>query len=294
MRPEKNKEYDAFGPWILIIGEDYALPRLFLPYKSLLDGAILTFKIPRNIERRRANPDMHLYDAVIGIFETSILILNRNDDKVIQTRLKLNHIHAIDNTIQLLHGEVCLYTDYGCIKIEYNAVSEHIIEQAINLIRELSNYPKRALKLRSLDYDVKTIDYLFVNLINREKELDSKIKLVAYQPKLDLHPSKGLFGKIISSFFRKYNLTCTAFLTNGNELIIINRTAPLVEKEDHNYSYSYIYLPIYKIDSVTIGNHAKESSLSELKLKVLKYEFASYFNESNFGIKELTERIQRF
>lgn len=59
-------EYDAFGPWIYEVDGEHPLPRLFAPYVRERVDALMLLKILRDIERRRATPDMELYDYVVG------------------------------------------------------------------------------------------------------------------------------------------------------------------------------------------------------------------------------------
>ena len=82
-------EYDAFGPWIYEITEAHPLPALFAPYVRSEETPLMLFKIPRDIERRRATPDMDLYDYVVGAYEERLLILKRVEHTV---ELSLIHI----------------------------------------------------------------------------------------------------------------------------------------------------------------------------------------------------------
>ena len=69
-------EYNAFGPWAYEISEKYPLPPLFAPYFTADDKAVIKIKIPREIERRNAEPGMDLYDYVVALYEDRLLILN--------------------------------------------------------------------------------------------------------------------------------------------------------------------------------------------------------------------------
>ena len=75
-------EYDAFGPWIYKITEKNPMPALFFPYYKENNNYLMLIKIPRDIERRKAKPDMDLYDYVIGMYEEYGYILKRNGKEV--------------------------------------------------------------------------------------------------------------------------------------------------------------------------------------------------------------------
>jgi hypothetical protein len=245
-------EYDAFGPWIYVIDEQHKLPKLYREYKDLLSDALIAIKIPRSIERRRANADMHLYDAVIALFPTYLLSLNRDGDNVIETRVSLNDIYAIKNTIFLLQGTLLLYNIKTISKIGYNSVSAEIINDLIDKIRSLKSYQPQPLRLSAMHYDTDTIDYLYVNLINRLKKSEENIRFIAYQPTVAAPARDGFFGKLLDKFSPKLSLSCTAFITNDKELIIIERQAKIIEKGKTGYAYSYLYLPIIHIGDMTI------------------------------------------
>ena len=59
-------EYDAFGPWIYEVHNVDELPRLYQNAGIDPTTCSLVLKIPRNIERRDATPDMHLYDHLVS------------------------------------------------------------------------------------------------------------------------------------------------------------------------------------------------------------------------------------
>ncbi len=63
-------EYDSFGPWVFEISEQCPIPALFEPNVNSDNNTLLSIKIPRDIERRNANPEMHLYNYVVNLYET--------------------------------------------------------------------------------------------------------------------------------------------------------------------------------------------------------------------------------
>src|SRR5660398_172964 len=70
-------EYDAFGPWIYEVRRPDEVPRLFRSHPLDLANALLTVKVPREIERRVANPSMDLYDNLLSLGPESITVLSR-------------------------------------------------------------------------------------------------------------------------------------------------------------------------------------------------------------------------
>lgn len=284
-----TKEFDAFGPWVYEIGEEHELPPLFQKYRHLQDSALIMFKIPRHIERRNANPNMHLYDAVIGVFENHVLLLYRFGDSIKEQRVNSKDLQAIEVTQALLSGKLKFYTDTRIFTISYNTVSQYVITKAINIIRAQQNYPAYNSKLKPMSYSIDTIEYLYVNLLNRLKQNEPDAELVAYQPNIQLSKRKGLSGMLQ----RKPDIRCTAFVSNKKEIIIISRTSAFKKQNEVQYSYTYTYLPISKIKSVRRENYNKDSDIYVLTLRTDKHCFSVLFDRTGRNIKELYEELRR-
>lgn len=90
-------EYDAFGTWIYKITEKHLMPPLFIPYYKEEKDYLMLIKIPRDIERRKANPDMDLYDYVIGMYDNYGYILKRKDKEVEEIRFYYDEVESIEN-----------------------------------------------------------------------------------------------------------------------------------------------------------------------------------------------------
>lgn len=285
MNVNRTKEFDAFGPWVYEIGEEHDLPPLFNKYRHFQDSALMMFKIPRHIERRNANPDMHLYDAVVGIFENHVILLYRFGDSVKEQKINNKDLEAIDVTQALLSGKLKFYTDTRIFTVCYNTVSQHVITKAINIIRAQQNYPIHNSKLKPMSYSINTIEYLYVNLLNKLKQNNSDAELVAYQPNIVL-PKKGLL-------FKKPDIRCTAFVSNKREIIIISRTSAFKKQNDVQYSYTYTYLPISKIKSVRKDVYNKDSDINVLTLRTGKHSFSVLFDRTGRNVKEFYEELRK-
>ena len=139
MNNNRSFEYDAFGPWVYLIDGPHKLPPLFADYKEMLSGAKVCFKVPRWIERQKANPKMNLYDSVVGIFEKEIILLERKTRGQKEfhelSRIDMTGITAIHKKICLLKGQLIILTKDKPLSIGYNTISDDIIDSAISLIR---------------------------------------------------------------------------------------------------------------------------------------------------------------
>ena len=292
MNQTRTKEYDAFGPWVFQIDEHHGMPPLFSGYAHLQDKAVMMFKVPRKIERRNANPHMHLYDAVVGLFDTHLLLLSRYKNSVHERRVEYSDIQAIRNVQCLLLGELLLYTNTNIIKINYNTVSENVISKAITIIRDLQNNKTGSLGLPAMSYDFNNVDHLYVNLLKKIEREDERTKLIAYQPTITLPKKGGVLRSIARFFTATPSLQCTAFVCNDRDIIIISRTSAFKSPKEVSYSYSYTFLPIARIRVVARESFDKESTLFKLALHTKSHNFEVLYNASNTGITQLYDKLR--
>jgi len=284
-------EYNAFGPWIYIINETHPIPPIFERFSDAAYRSIMAFKIPRNIERRKANENMHLYDCIVCIFKTSMLIVDRDGDDLYERRIEFSDVHAIRNFKALLKGELTIYTKKEKILITYNTVSDDIISQAIHMILDLSKNPEVALKLPVMAYTLKSIGHLFKNTIDKLRRIDDSINLIAYQPERQLSNADQFWGKLKSLFSPELKLLDIAFTSNNRELIIISRSSGVKDVRQEDYAYTYMFIPYHHIRMIDAPQDSKGDSLKKLHVGSSCYNFELTFDNSNIGLDSLLLEI---
>ena len=132
-------EYDAFGPWVYEIDGDHPLPPLFVPYVDSSRAYRMLFKIPRNIERRKATPDMDLYDQVVGADDEAVYVWTRREKTVESTVVPLREVTGVRLYQRLLLGICTIYGQDGGTEIRYNTVSASVMRKFAELLR--GEYP---------------------------------------------------------------------------------------------------------------------------------------------------------
>ncbi|GGN32396.1 hypothetical protein GCM10010109_53410 [Actinoplanes campanulatus] len=131
-------EFDAFGPWIDEVTDVDGLPRLYRD--SGLDPRAhrLVLKVPRDIERRNANPHMHLYDYVIAVGDEILTVLIRHEDTYGTARIPFDRIAAIRDGVRLLNGQLTIHTlDGPALTIPYNGSAGAPVRDLIRVLREV-------------------------------------------------------------------------------------------------------------------------------------------------------------
>ncbi|NII42615.1 hypothetical protein E9228_003289 [Curtobacterium flaccumfaciens] len=132
----RDDEYDAFGPWIDEVDSVALTPRLYRDHPIDFDTALLVLKVPRDIERRNANPSMHLYDALIIVMPNTITVLVRSGDTYTTRVAQLDDVFAVEDSVHLLDGRLTIhFTNRAPIAVHYNGSARGSIGRLVDLLR---------------------------------------------------------------------------------------------------------------------------------------------------------------
>ncbi|WP_062464926.1 hypothetical protein [Demequina soli] len=120
----QSVEYARFGPWIDAVAHHDDVPRLFRDHPVDLAAARLVLKVPRNIPRRDATPDMDLYDHLLVVDDAGLTVLSRDGHDADRRRpapprgftadrIALADIVALEDSVNLLRGRYRIHTRDG-------------------------------------------------------------------------------------------------------------------------------------------------------------------------------------
>ena len=232
-------EYDAFGPWVYDVDGEHPLPPLFVPFVDMSKSWRMLLKIPRDIERRRATPDMDLYDFVVGADDAGIQIWSRREKAVESTRIAYRDITGIRLYQRLLHGVCTLYSAGGPVILTYNTVSADVMRRFGDLVRaEYGGGVSAAAPLRG-DPDLRETD-VDIWLYNQMRDLRDRgvcFTLDAYQPCWsDTRTDRHLPWK------RKEEFAGTLYLHNEREVLLLRSGKP-EKKGEQTYSAEFTAIP---------------------------------------------------
>lgn len=290
----KSKEYDAFGPWILEINDEYPMPPLYIKHYHEKETPLMLIKIPRNIDRRNATPDMNLYDYVVGMFASYLYILKRVRNSVEEKRVWYKDIVAVRSTAALLSGELVFFLKGEAIIINYNTVSKEIMDTLADIIRGKYSTEIHCLDIAPLEYDINKIEHYYALLIDQMKRKDAKIRMVAYQPLWKLEPKYPRLNKAFSFLIRRKVLSNTALITNDRELIILERELPVRYIKSPDFTYSCLYLPYQTITDVETADALGIRECKTLKIRVQDKLFSFLYGNNNIQIKALYQALKRY
>ena len=241
-------EYDAFGPWIYEIDEDHPLPPLFVPYVEHSEAYQMLFKLPRDIERRKATPDMDLYDYVVGVDETGIRIWSRREKAVETAYLPFREIGGIRLYQWLLKGVCSIYGNTGTVTLPYNTVSADIFWKLLGMVRQ--TWPQEAASPSGLECDTELVEeQVDIWLYNQMRDLRDRGILFAadaYQP----YHSDFRAGHRFP-WTKPEEFCGTMYLHNDRELLLLRSGKP-EKKGEQKYSAEFTAIPWTALQKVSL------------------------------------------
>jgi hypothetical protein len=146
-------EYDRFGPWIDEVKQVEDVPRLYRSYPIDFSVESLVLKVPRDITRRNATPDMDLYDHLIMLGQERLTVLSRRAGKTSRAAgsaatsdsgkgydivvIQCSDVVAIRNALNLLDGRLTVSTSEGTpIAVSYNGAAGDVVGRFVSALRE--------------------------------------------------------------------------------------------------------------------------------------------------------------
>ena len=294
MIAQSTKEYNAFGPWIFEINEEYPIPPLFEKYYKEDETPLMLIKIPRKIDRASAVPGMNLYDYVIGAFDEYLYILKRTGNSVEEKRVLYDSVVAIKNVISLLKGQTLLYLWDETVTVEYNTVSEPIMMKLINIIREKYRKEEKVLDIEPISHEINSIEHLYAAIIDQYKALDQRIRLVAYQPPSRFLPIyKGFKQKMKALLKIRKVITSTAFITNDAELIVLQRDKRTRGSKQGDLTYSTLFLPYASIEKISMTEGTQDSKLDSMNIYIKDEVFTFLYSSTGLQINALGNALKK-
>lgn len=241
-------EYDAFGPWVYEIDEDHPLPPLFVPYVDSRRTYQMLFKVPRNLERRRATPDMDLYDQVVGLDGRAVYIWTRREKRVEFTAVPFREITGLRLYQKLLLGICTIYGQDKRTEIRYNTVSASILWRFTDLIR--GAYPEQGAAPAGLQ-DIpplreEGVDIWLYNQMRDLRERGTSFAPDAYQPCWST-PRTGLRFP----WEKPEEFAGTLYLHNDRELLLLRSGKP-ERKGEQKYSAEFTSIPWTSLRGVSL------------------------------------------
>ena len=272
-------EYNAFGPWAYEISEKNPLPRLFAPYFTADDKAVIKIKIPREIERRNGKPGMDLYDYVVALYEDRILILKREDGTVLEKQIPLKEFKGVRIYQNLLKGGYTIFSARGSISFPFNSVSLDLFRKLTNLVlervksqvRDISSLPVTETAPESM---------LLINMLHDTEMKLPDIRVGAVQKSADVHRKGATQNMIERMLWGEMNPEALHLYTDQYLIVFENGIFPNhVGMQDFGYTQTII--PLDRIDGIEVAHSEEYSLLEESRLTLGQDRIAYHFEIDN-------------
>ena len=141
-----TREYDLFGPWVDEVPGPSDIPRLYRDHAIDFASARLVLKVPRNIDRRDATPDMDLYDHLLIAGPDALQVLSRatptrkrgpaGSSTYTSREVTYTDIVAIHDSVNLLDATLTITgRDASVVSVHYNGSAAKPITALVDVVR---------------------------------------------------------------------------------------------------------------------------------------------------------------
>lgn len=279
---QRDPEYDRFGPWVLEITDEDAAPPLFVPHLDRTEIPLLSLKIPRHIERRRAHPGMDLYDYVVSLYEQDLVILQRIDHEVRAATFRYRDVQYLRVSEELLRGNLHLAMPAASYDLPYNTVSHEIMARLVDLIRGRYRPPGQGLAPGAdIGPEPEGLSFYFERLLAAELASVSGMRSLAAQPETGVgaHEADTL-RRILFGLVSK-RLLETLHLGDGRELKIIGRGPTYAYRWQTIYGTDICFIPTANLKEARWGDGGDGGAMIDLTLSTEGGDVAYAFSADN-------------
>ena len=272
-------EYNAFGPWAYEISDKYPLPRLFAPYFTADDKAVIKIKIPREIERRNSEPGMDLYDYVVALYEVRLLVLKREDGTVLEKQIPLNEFKGVRIYQNMLKGGYTIFSARGSISFPFNSVSVDLFQRLTNLTLERVKSQGKDISSLPVTETVPQSMLLF-NMLHDVQMKIHDIRVGAVQKSADVHRKGATQNMIERMLWKEMNPEALHLYTDQYLIVFENGVFP-----NHigmqEFGYTQTIIPLDRIDGIEVAHSEEYSLLEESRLTLGSDRIAYHFEIDN-------------
>lgn len=279
-------EFDAFGPWVDEVRTADDVPRLFRGFPLDLDSCRLVLKVPRNIARRDATPDLDLYDQLLIVGPRRLTVLDRRDDSFGERSVGFDEITAIVDSVNFVDGRLTVYTSTEPpVSVRYNGSSQPVLRALVSLLREVSLGPtddvprdpgdardpgeKRSSAAGPTTPDLAELRELDLALVADSRELlrtQPELRLLAGHARGVVVPRGGALARALHA---AYPMTLQGVIVSGSarELQVLSRRDWWVRGSRPVHSIARTVFPLARLEAATAAEHARYRGVTVVTMR---------------------------
>jgi len=275
-------EFDAFGPWIDRVTTVEQVPRLYAGYPLNLETAKLVLKVPRNITRREATPDMDLYDHLLIAGEKSLTILSRESNRFTESVIDYSDVVAISQALNVLDGSLTLYTANDRVHvIEFNGAGAAAIASLVEVIRPQPVVEKSSPYGAAVNVSV--VDRMLVGQLRELERREPLLRIRAVHGHASVAHRSGL-ARVLG---RTHVLGAMIVATTPTELHIISRRDWVNVLKKPDLSHRHTVITLSGLRSIKSQPHPIYVGLVELTVRMQSNTLTIVVPEGSQTAREL-------
>lgn len=234
-------------------------------------------------------------EKLIFEMDNVFYILERLKKGVVKTEYSLSEISYFETGSILLYSWLSVSgltknREYSTSTIPYNTATHRHIEPFLTKIRTITNIDNTA----SLESELAKFDYLaplnfkFMNYARKSLRGDERVIYSIWQPEI----KRSIFSFSKWTIERTLDLPHIAILTD-KEVILIAEDKRSPAKKGKRYGGVWQYIPLQKIDSVSIKQHSEGMSLLSLKIIPEAYSNLLFEDTNRSGIIHFKDELEK-
>lgn len=273
-----------YEPWIKKISDFEKVPPEFAKEYHENNDYHFILLIPGNLNS---------YRYVVGVYDSFLYIIENKITGISSRKLHYKDIIYIKINQVLLKGLLEITAHKERIIINYNTVSDDIIEDLVKFIRKKNTYHNTLSKKYPLCTNIPdNAEFLYKNLFYRIQHKEDYITFLAYQPEVKLTTQiTNRFLKLLTQMIDLY-LSSYLYISNNYELIVISRNTIFKRGAKHLYGYSVTYIPFKGIIEVTEKPHLVFNTIKQMVLQFSNKDIKLFFSDNNPDYNKFMERVK--
>ncbi|HYQ76714.1 hypothetical protein [Cellulomonas sp.] len=279
-------EYDAFGPWVDPVRTAEEVPPLYRDHPVDLAGSRLVLKVPRDIARRDATPDMDLYDHLLVLGPDRFTALSRRTggDAAARGRaatrrtaagrgydvveVPYDQVAAVGTSVDLLDGRLTVHALAGpSVAVRFSGSSADVVEGFVDTLRALAwpvptsgdpaprDPTAGAPGLGRLDR--RALGEKEIGLVSAYREVADRepgLRALAAHPRRTVLPLRGGVSRAVH-LLHPMTVHAAVVASDGRELQVFGRRAWLARGRTPVHSESRVVLPLERLTDVRAVPH---------------------------------------
>ena len=286
---DAQQEYDRFGPWVIEISTDDPPPPLFVPHLSRVESALLSIKVPRDVDRRATHPGADLYDYLVCLYADDLVVHQRVGRTVRTETCRYRDVHHLRVDRDLLLGNVHLALPGRSFDLPYSTVSDDLMSRLVELIRQrYAGLHGRGAPPTDLRVPDGELSFRFEGLLARERRAGTGMRLLATQGTVGVGSPRMTVAQRLVARMSSSRLLESMHLTDGRELMIVGRGRRYATWWQGDTGSATCYIPLANIRAVAWREDAKHGA-TELVLQTGGGTSVHVFSRGNPSVPSYAE-----